>query len=236
MKLFSVLKNKKSGDSCANSTTSGKSSRDGSASYHKTTARKKGDKSKETKLTKDSSKYVKAAHKWMEAMNTYVPDDPQAFTDRINACYESIDSPVILEDGEAYRAEDCSKLFVLTHRSFPDFVMNYGEVVELKTSDKHNYVEVEVTTVFATGTHTGTPYTIIPGVLPEIPPSGKPVENDEQTFVLTLDKKTAKIIKCQVIAMGTHTGFAGFYTRAGGDVEPLLAAKKAAAAAAADAE
>ena len=236
MRIFSVFKIKKSGNSSIDSATSGKSSRDGGKTLKKTNARKKASKSKEANGIEEPSQYVKAAHKWMEVMNAYDARDPQAFTDRINACYESIDSPVILEDGEAYRADDCSKLFVLTHQSFPDFFMNYGEIVESKQNDKHNYVKVEITTMYATGTHTGAPYTIVPGVLPAVPPSGNPVQTDEQTIVLTLDKKTTKIIKCQVIAMGMHTGFAGFYTRAGGDLEPLFAAKKAAAAAAADTE
>lgn len=164
------------------------------------------------------SKYIQAGHNWMYAMNNYIEGDPQAFMDRITACFEAPDSPLILEDGEEHKAEQCSALFHLTHASFPDFCMKYGKVTEQFSKDE---IIVEIHAVYATGTHTGEPYTIMPGLLPAIPPSGKYTEDDEQMIVLHMNKD-AKITKCQVVALGTATGFAGFYTAAGGDVSSLL--------------
>ena len=162
--------------------------------------------------------YVQAAHNWMHALNTHVPKDPQAFLDRIISCYEHPDTPVILEDGETHKAQDGAGLFHATHLSFPDFVMNYGKVVEDISNDE---ITVEIHSMFATGTFTGTPYTILPGVLPEIEPNGKFTQNDEQLIILTMNKE-AKITKCQVVAHGVATGFAGFYVAAGGEISFLM--------------
>ena len=61
-------------------------------------------------------------------------------------------------------------------------------------------------------------YTILPGVLPELQPTGNYNFNDEQRFELTM--KNGKITRFEVYALGIHTGFAGFYTRAGGSLVP----------------
>ena len=58
----------------------------------------------------------------------------------------------------------------------------------------------------------------MPGVLPELKPTGKYNYNDEQRFELTM--KNGKIARFEVYALGIHTGFAGFYTRAGGSLVP----------------
>ena len=102
--------------------------------------------------------------------------------------------------------------------SFPDFVINHTSVVE--KTDK----VVIVQGVQSRGTHTGKPFTIKPGVLPAVEPSGKECFNDEELYELHL--KEGKIDTIFVISMGVQTGFAGFYTRAGGDVSALANTKQ----------
>ena len=233
MKIFSLFRRNAKGENAVGATGS-LSSRDKSQKTTKTNRSSRAEKgssivqpesavpeviSSTTDGTGATSMYIEAAHNWMDAMNTYIPDDPEAFMARITGCYETEDSPVILEDGERYKAKDCSGLFYLTHLSFPDFVMKYDTNVAEKTGFKDGikFVEVTIDAMYATGTHTGAPYSIIPGQLPAVPTSGKYVENDEQRISL-LFNEDGKITQTQVIAMGTHTGFAGFYTRAGGTI------------------
>ena len=55
--------------------------------------------------------------------------------------------------------------------------------------------------------------------LPAIPATGKFRENDEERFCLKLNQ--GKIVSCHVIALGTYTGFAGFYEQIGGSLVHL---------------
>jgi hypothetical protein len=192
----------------------------------------------EQPLPKDN-KYIQAVKTCMEKMNSFVPEDPALYAKRILDCFASPDSPLIAEDGEKYKATDLSDLCVNICKSFPDFHMKYGDVtfidksvqgngqsvVDKTLSDEETIVaQVELDGLIVSGTHTGAPYTIAPGVLPALPPSGTYVENDEQRMVFFLNKK-AKIVKSQLISLGVHTGAIGLYTLAGGDASPLFVGK-----------
>ena len=156
---------------------------------------------------------VKAAEAFMELMNACQPEDP-TYLEKLADCYESEETKVVLEDGEAYKPEACNGLIVATFQSFPDFKFRWGEIAPID----NNPNKIAIEDVSAQGTFTGKPYTILPGVLPELQPTGKLNSNDEQRFELTMNN--GKIARFEVYALGIHTGFAGFYTKAGGSLVP----------------
>ena len=191
-------------------------------------------------VKKEDNKYVKAVKTLMEKLNSYVPEDPDLYAQRILACYASPDTPMIAEDGEQYKASDLAFFCTNICKSLPDFHMTYGKVTyRAKTPKQHKntyrskeedeseeiVAEVELDNLVVSGTHTGAPYTMAPGVLPEIPPSGKFIQNDEERMVFYFNKK-GQIVKSLLISLGVHTGPIGVYTLAGGDVSPLFANKK----------
>ena len=221
---------------------SAKTAGSGSSSKSQTTKQSKhavGVEQAPVKKQVQDNKYVQAVKTCMEKMNSYVPEDPDLYAQRILDCYDSPDTPLIAEDGEQYKATDLAELCVNIYKSFPDFHMTYGKVTYIaktpkqgkntysskKEEDDDIVAEVELDSLIVSGTHTGAPYTIAPGVLPELPPSGKYVQNDEQRMVFYLNKK-AEIVKSQLISLGVHTGAIGLYTLAGGDVSPLFAKGK----------
>ena len=57
------------------------------------------------------------------------------------------------------------------------------------------------------GTHTGKPFTIAPGALPEVPPTGKLCQNDEERLCVEIEDGKIKAIR--VYALGSTTGFIG---------------------------
>lgn len=152
------------------------------------------------------------------------PEAQKGYVEHFCSFFEDENSNVVAEqDGEQYKPADCGALFYLTHLSFPEFDMPWAEMKMEKGNDtsKKNYIKVTVEGLHAKGTHTGAPYTIMPGKLPTVPASGIYCFNDEQTLVFTMNKETGKVKKYEVIAMGSMTGFIGFYTRCGGDLSQL---------------
>ncbi|CAB9530051.1 hypothetical protein SEMRO_2722_G335590.1 [Seminavis robusta] len=154
------------------------------------------------------------ATEWMAAMTSFEGHDAQSFADMWISYFESAeDSKIILEDGEAYSPAACAPLLYATYLSFPDLAFPHAPI---KDNPKDpNSVDIEE--IYVSGTHKGAPYTLMPGALPEVPPSGKFISNDEQRFLLKM--KNGKIQKCEVVALGSFTGFAGLYTQAGGSLE-----------------
>jgi hypothetical protein len=92
----------------------------------------------------------------------------------------------------------------LIHASFPDGRFDYTDIYDGVVP---NTVVVEGFRF--TGTHTGMPYSFLPGV-PALPASGKHVANDEERLYFTMGVDH-KIEHVTVIAMGMHTGPAGIY-------------------------
>lgn len=232
---------KKASEGCATSVSTKSSVKSGGS-------RRKSSKSKQS--TRDLgveqappppqiNKYVQAVQTAMERMNSYVPGNPELYAQRIIDCFASPDSPLIAEDGEQYKTTDLADLCIMICKSFPDFHMKYGDVtyidkgssstpssIVLGASETDKIVaQVELDALIVSGTHTGEPYTIAPGVLPALEPSGKYVENDEQRMVFFLNNE-AKIVKSQLVSLGVHTGAIGLYTLAGGDASPLLVQPK----------
>jgi len=244
MKFFSLFnggkKAKKTKDVAAevpavDSVSSTSSLSSGTSSKHKSHKKKNhGNKDKKSKTQVDSdptaaiiSSLCKKAHEFMHSMNTVdnTPADPQAaYLEEFYSYFESENSPIYLEDGEKYKTEACGKLLWATHLSFPDFKFAHVDVhVEgVKDISSKTYIKVTVDGIYASGTHTGLPYTIMPGVLPAIPTSGKYMCNDEQIFVFHMHKETGKIKRVDVVALGNCTGFSGLYTRAGGDLSNII--------------
>ena len=148
----------------------------------------------------------------MRSMNAYRPDDVEGFLQQMADFYKSNDVDIILEDGEAYKPDALGKAIAVLYESFPDFKFKWSDVVAV--DKKPNRIAVEE--IFAEGTHTGKPYSLLPGVLPEIPTTGKYVVNDEQRFEFEMEH--GKIIKAEVYALGVYTGISGFYQRAAENV------------------
>ena len=195
--------------STSGSVNTGESSRSGkSGNSHKTKKIKK-ERRAEVEVEEDEMTVnIRAVEAYMHSMNAYRPDDPEGYMQRMADFYASKDADIILEDGEAYKTDALNKGFVGLYESFPDFKMQWSDVMAV--DKKPNRIGVEG--IFASGTHTGKPYSLLPGVLPEIPPTGKYVVNDEQRF--EFEVRNGKIIKVEVFALGTYTGFSGFYQRA----------------------
>lgn len=165
-----------------------------------------------TAYSDEAAVNVRAARAWMEAMNACQP--VKSYVETLNNFFESKDTNMVMEDGEMYTAEDGNKLVVATFQSFPDFKFTWGEIAIIDDNPKR----VVVDQVSAEGTFTGEPYTILPGVLPSLLPTGRRNYNDMQRFELTMEN--GKIVLFEVFALGVHTGFSGFYVRAGGSLIP----------------
>ena len=228
MKLFNIFSRSKSKEiehgtpkmtNPDTSTISSSTAADASigSSKKKRSSKKQGKARKSTTGQSDAkpmSELCKIAEDCVLAWNNYQPDNPELYSERLMQFYQKEDTPIILEDGERYKPEQCNQMFDITFRSFPDFKFSYGKIEEIKPN------QVTVEGLHATGTHTGAPYTIMPGTLPAVDPSGKTISNDEQLLIFHFDENQ-KIKKLEVIAIGSYTGFVGFYTRAGGDLSAL---------------
>ena len=161
----------------------------------------------------EAGKNIEIAREWMETMNTCPRDNSSVRL--INSFFQSKDTKMIMEDGEVYTADEGNKMLAVTFQSFPDFTLTWGEISTIDGNPN----KVIIHDVIAAGTFTGKPYTILPGVLPALMPTGKRNVNDKQRFELTI--KNGKITLYKVYAIGVHTGFAGFYVRAGGSLIPI---------------
>jgi hypothetical protein len=126
--------------------------------------------------------------------------------------YESKKTKVHMEDGDTFTVEDTAKVLVMCHQSIPDFKVFYEELEEKSTK------VIIMDGVQAMGTHTGAPFTILPGVFPAVPATGKLIHNDEERWIFKM--RDGKICRGTIISMGVASGFAGIYTSAGGSLVP----------------
>lgn len=182
-------------------------------------SKRKSKRNAAEKGSEASKQLCKIAEDCVNAWNAYIPEDRTAYLEQLMSFFQSEDTPIILEDGEKYVPEACNQLFDITFQSFPDFHMSFSEVKEMGPN------KVLLDGLSATGTHKGAPYSIMPGALPAVAPSGKYIANDEQRLIFHFDDNQ-KIEKLEVIALGAHTGFVGFYTLAGGDLSALQQPKE----------
>lgn len=158
------------------------------------------------------SKNLRCAESLLAAINNFVPEDPQAYMDTFMSHYESKDTKIKMEDGDTFTVEMTAKILVLCHQSMPDFKIFYGDLEE-----KPNNIVI-MDGVQACGTHSGTPFTILPGVFPAVPPSGRRIYDDEERYIFKM--KNGKIKTGTIISLGNASGFAGLYMRAGGSLVP----------------
>ncbi|CAB9530050.1 expressed unknown protein [Seminavis robusta] len=191
-----------------------------SRSMRSLTSDSKKQKNKSKKSSKDeapnnsskSPSNADIASEWLTNTSNFEAYDAQSFADMWTS-YFAEDSKVVLEDGESYSPLACAQILYSTYLSFPDLKFPYAPIQDNPKDPNCVYIEE----IYVSGTHKGAPYTLMPGVLPEVQPSGKFISNDEQRFILKM--KNGKIQKCEVVAMGSTTGFAGLYTQAGGSLE-----------------
>lgn len=159
---------------------------------------------------------MRTAEKLMTVMNDYDPQNPQAYIDAFCDLFQKGKKGKILaEDGDCHSAEQCATLLTLLHDACPnDYAMLHTNIVQ---QDKDHFTVVGVS---PSGTHTGSALTIMPGVLPAVPPSGKHVSLDEENYRCRMNRDGTKIKQVEVVAMGNLTGFAGFYEGCGGSLVP----------------
>ena len=109
----------------------------------------------------------------------------------------------------------------VTPFNIPDlsrFELTWGNVFPIGNDPQRIVIE----SIFTLGTFTGKPYRVLPGVFPEAQPNGAFINNnDEQRF--KVEVYNGWITRVEVYALGISTGFAGFYTKAGGSLVPRKA-------------
>lgn len=98
------------------------------------------------------------------------------------------------------------------HRSFPDFKITYTSMSE----PEPDVVCIDGWRV--EGTHTGEPYSCLPGVFPAIEATGIKCVNDDER--LWIEMKEHKMDKIHVLAVNGTSGCSGFYEQIGGSMVP----------------
>lgn len=115
----------------------------------------------------------------------------------------------ILEDGFSLTPGMLLEGLEHFRASFPDVQFTYTSIKEEREG------KVVIDGFKCKGTHTGQAYAPAPG-LPAIEAKGTVCENDEERVLLEMCE--GKILFCQVVALGSYTGFLGFYEQIGGSV------------------
>ncbi|CAB9503943.1 expressed unknown protein [Seminavis robusta] len=194
---------------CGASTTSLSISSACSKRSSKKSQRSKKPKNRGEEVLPTKSENLKVVERFMELTNLFDPENIDSSFEETLGLFESPDVTMEFEDGLKCTARECALQLKMAYESFPDYGMSLAAICEDPRSPKRIFVDG----VCWSGTHTGTPYTIIPGELPAIPPSGKRISLDEERYIFHM-KKGGKIGKIQIIAMGSITGYAGLYESA----------------------
>jgi len=135
--------------------------------------------------------------------------------DMVAALYASPTTKVYFEDDFQLNALECSRGLERLYKSFPDMKFSYGSI----SVPRDNKNAVILDNVRCCGTHTGAPYSMVPGLFPDIEATGTYCINDEERFILKLDEN-GKVRSMEVVALGSVTGPAGFYEQIGGSMVP----------------
>ena len=150
----------------------------------------------------------------------------QALMDHLNKCsttaevetymtfFDSKTTKLNFEDFSSITAEMMANSFLDQYKCFPDMSFKWGKIYHWGTN------EVRVDDIVCAGTHTGAPFTFLPGVFPPVPVTGKYCVNDEESLVLKINPETGKIRSMQVVGSGALSGPAGFYEQIGGSMVP----------------
>jgi hypothetical protein len=128
--------------------------------------------------------------------------------DDMMAHFVSEESAAIAEDHPPIPARATAEGIGRLHASFPEIKFAYKSI-EQKGPDR-----VVIEGIRCSGTHTGVPYSMVPGVFPAIEATGIACINDEERFWFNI--KDNKIDTLEVVALGTLSGPAGFYEQIGG--------------------
>jgi len=215
MKLFSTLfapKTKEVGSSVkdcpSQSTNSSRSeSRSSSKKSSKLSSKKSHKSSKKqppSVIATDINPQIEIAKAWMESSN-------KRKNDEMLAAFMSPKCKVYLEDGFNTTAQTFCDEMGRIYQSFPDFKFTYESVCTEGTNT------VVINGMYASGTHTGAPYSCDPRKFPEIPATNKHIVNEEERFVFKFTDDN-KLKSFQVVAIGGMTGPAGLYEQVGGSI------------------
>lgn len=129
--------------------------------------------------------------------------------------FESPDAVFSMDDHPDVPCGDLASLIGHIHECLPDCRFDYERIYQ---GEEPNTIVMEGHKF--SGTHTGAPYTFMPGKMPAIPASGKRVENDEEKFFFTMSEEH-KIKHVALVALGRYTGPSGIYLNLGGTIETL---------------
>lgn len=213
MKFFTTRN--KSGGSTKTSKSNKKSSKTGLSDDVSVTEQSMSSLS--VKVRKDSpsrkSANLKCVEAWLDNMNNFT--DIESFL----ACFTSKDSKMQPEDFGSFSAEMLAHLVHSIHKSFPDVTFQFSGIKE--SPSKPNMVVVEG--LYCSGTHTGAPFSHMPG-FPPIPATGKSVQNDEENFYITLVNNKIELV--EIVAYGTLTGPAGLYEQIGGNPNRIAVSER----------
>ena len=169
--------------------------------------RKKKEGLAPTGASSSKTKLEQEIERFFECMNSI---DKHLNEEDFMAFFFSEKSLMVPEDHQGYPAREVAKGFCNLYRSFPDLHFSYKSIKETKPNC------VFVDGIEATGTHTGEPYTFVPGVFPAIPAAGTRVKNDEESSLFKM--RDGKIGTWEIVAFGSLTGPAGFYEQIGGSL------------------
>ena len=98
--------------------------------------------------------------------------------------------------------------------SFPDLTFNVKKV-----TPKLNHTGAWAADIVVSGTHTGAPFSPMPGVLPALEPKGVKVDIGPETFTLAADAD-GKVYSMKITPLheGKPAGPPGFYKGIGGQL------------------
>lgn len=184
----------------------------------------KSSNSKSKSSTRNKSKGDKVPPKVVEQLEVTPPQvlACQSMLEKINhwkgpedflTLFMSEDAKVTCEDGVSFTARQFAMLIVGIKASVPDLRLTYSSIETTGPG------KASIEGIVVSGTHTGAPFSPMPGI-PAVPAQGKHFVLDEERDLVELDKDTNKISSIYIISLGTQTGPVGLYECVGGKMGP----------------
>lgn len=127
--------------------------------------------------------------------------------------FTSEDARITCEDGVSFNARQFSMITHSIMESAPDLRLNYSSIETTGPG------KASIEGIVVSGTHTGAPFSPMPGV-PPVEAKGKHFVLDEERDLVELDMDTNKISSIHIISLGTQTGPVGLYELIGGKMGP----------------
>jgi len=169
-------------------------------------------KAKKENLAPEKPRNIQVAEAFMASWNNFTNANGREVA---VALFTTPNATCHYEDGLKLKADEVMDALELIFKSFPDTKFAHGEI----TIPKDNKKYVIIDGFQFSGTHTGAPYSMVPGVFPEIEAAGTHAVNDEERIILKLDDDY-KIRSMEVVAFGSMTGPPGLYEQIGGSLVP----------------